>query len=173
MHPSHPLALLHLPDALLVALTSRELHFQMQPFHFLVRLVHVVAAAGFFGAIVLLDLGLVAGRAAARLRPVAELAAPWLYGSFATTLASGVLLFLYDPLRVGSHAYFTPKMALLALGLANAAAFHRAGYPRALLAAPVLPARARLAGAVSLGLWLGVMACASLNAEAVPKVLLR
>jgi uncharacterized protein YunC (DUF1805 family) len=52
-------------------------------------------------------------------------------------------------------------------------AYHRTGYLAALAAERVLPVSARVAGAVSLALWVGVVACASLNVEAVPKVFLR
>ena len=173
MHPAHPLALLHIPGGLLVALSSRELQFVLQPYHHLIRLAHILATSGFFGAIALLDLRLIGGRGGPSLRSLAEHAAPWLYGSFAVSCVTGVLLFLYDPVHVGSHAYFTPKLILLALGLANAAGFHRTGYAEALTAATRLPAGARWAGLLSLALWVGVMVCAGLNGEAAPRVLLR
>jgi hypothetical protein len=48
--------------------------------------------------------------------------------SFGVGVVSGVALFLYDPLHVGAHAYFTAKLALIGLGLANAAIFHCPGY---------------------------------------------
>jgi hypothetical protein len=84
-----------------------------------------------------------------------------------------VLLFIYEPVQVGSHAYFTPKLLLIALALANVAQFHRGGYAAALLANGRLPPSARLAGLVSMVLWTGVLICACLNGETVPKVMLR
>jgi hypothetical protein len=166
------LDVLRLPDAILVALDSRALHFALQPVHHLIRLAHLLSAGGFFGAIALLDLQLIGASRRPAFRSLAEHAAPWLYGSLAVALASGALLFLYDPVHVGSHRYFMPKLLLLALGLANAVAFHMGGYAAALTDATRLGARARLAGTVSLAAWIGAMACASLNVEAMPKVLL-
>lgn len=112
-------------------------------------------------------------RGALRLRPFAEHVLPWLYATFGVALASGVALFLYDPVHVGAHAYFTPKLILVGLGVANALLFHRTGYVAALAAEARMPLGARLAGAASLAIWLGAMACACLNVEAAPKVLLR
>ena len=86
--------------------------------------------------------------------------------------STGAALFFYEPVKVGSHAYFTLKLILIGLGLANAGLFHRAGYGTALHAS-AMPRHARLAGAVSLALWTAVIVCACLNVEAEPKVLLR
>jgi hypothetical protein len=85
-------------------------------------------------------------------------------------------LFFYDPVHVGSHAYFTLKLLLIALGLANAALFRRSGDFATLASekpasAPSL--RIRAVGAISLMLWTGVLICAALNVELAPKVLLR
>ena len=76
-------------------------------------------------------------------------------------------------MHVGSHAYFAPKLVLIALGLANALLFHRTTYLQALAAEKTLPFAARAAGAVSLVIWTAVVVCSSLNVEGVPKVLLR
>ncbi len=164
---------MRIPAPVLIALDDRVLHFAMQPYHYLVRLAHVVSMGAFFGAIGLLDLRLMGWRGTVPLKAFAEHALPWLYVTFGVAAATGVALFLYQPLRVGSHAYFAPKMALIALGLGNALLFHRTGYLRALAAEGAMPARARLAGAVSLALWTGVIVFSSLNVEPAPKVLLR
>jgi hypothetical protein len=107
------------------------------------------------------------------LRAFAEHVLPWLYGTFAAAVVTGLALFFYDPIGVGSHGYFVPKLVFLALGLANAAIFHRTGYVAALAAQSRMPTSARIAGALSLATWVIVMACASLNVEGAPKVLLR
>lgn len=165
---------LRIPAETLIALDDRDLHFQMQPYHFLIRMVHVVSMAAFFGGIGLLDFRLMGWRAAAPLRQFTEHVLPWLYVTFAVAVATGAALFAYDPVHAGSHAYFAPKILLVALGLANALAFHRTSYIRAMAVgdgAP--PVSARIAGALSLALWTGVVVCASLNVEDAPKVLLR
>ncbi|MBV8094523.1 MAG: hypothetical protein JOY71_28145 [Acetobacteraceae bacterium] len=98
---------------------------------------------------------------------------PWLYVTFGVAFATGILLFFYDPVHVGSHGYFTLKLILLAIGLANAALFRRTSYVAALAAESAMPLKVRIGGAVSLAVWVGVMACACLNTEGVPKVFLR
>jgi len=84
---------------------------------------------------------------------------------------------LYDPVHVGSHAYFTLKLLLTLLGLANAAVFRRAGYLASLASDGSVEtqpsAYARLVGAISLTLWTAVVICACLNVEGPPKLLLR
>jgi hypothetical protein len=164
---------LRIPTEALIALDDRPLHFAMQPYHFVIRLVHVLAMAMFFGGIALLDLRLMGFRPVIALRSFAYFYKPSHYWSFGVTCATGVALFLYDPVHVGSHAYFAPKLLLLVLALVNAAVLHRPGNLKALSGAADLPIGARVAGAVSLALWTGVVICSSLNVEGVPKVFLR
>jgi hypothetical protein len=172
MTDNYTLDILRIPSQVLIALDWRPFHFALQRFHHLVRLTHIVTMAGFFGAIGLLDLRLLGWGSAIPPQPLARHILPLLYGLFAFTIATGVALFLYDPVKVGSHAYFTPKLFLIALALANAGLFHRAGHGTA-PAAVAIPRHARLAGALSLAIWTAVIICACLNVEAEPKVLLR
>jgi len=169
----HPLGFLRIPYSVLTALDDRGLHYAMQPYHYLVRIGHILCAAAFFGGIGLLDLRLIGVRGTVPLKPFAAHTLPWLYATFGVAFATGVALFLYDPVQVGSHAYFTPKLIFLLLGLLNAVLFHRTGYVAALAAERRMPVPARAAGAVSLALWVAVMACACLNTEPAPRVLLR
>jgi uncharacterized membrane protein len=167
---------IRIPSDALVALDWRPYHFALQPYHYLVRMTHVVSMAAFFGGIVALDLRMMGWRASQPLQPLADLLLPVIYVTFGVVLVTGVALFFYDPVHVGSHAYFTLKLLLTLLGLANAALFRRSTHyaafsPAAAATAPT--ARVRLAGALSLALWTGVVVCACLNVEAAPKVLLR
>jgi hypothetical protein len=163
---------LRIPSNVLIALDNRTFHFALQPWHYLVRMTHVLSMAAFFGGIALFDLRLLGVKSKGRLGVFAEQIRPWLYASFAVTFLTGVLLFLYDPVHVGSHAYFVPKMILTFLGLINAVLFHRTPYAPALGAEEKFQ-MAKVAGAVSLVLWIGVVVFASLNVEPAPKVLLR
>jgi hypothetical protein len=165
MADPHSLDLLRIPTETLIALDWRPYHFALQRYHHLVRLVHVLSVSLFFGGIALLDLRL--------MRPLAEHTLPWLWTTFGIGVVSGVALFLYDPVHVGAHAYFTAKLALIGVGLVNAAIFHRTSYLSALAANGMPPASARCAGALSFLFWTGVMVCACLNVEAEPKVFLR
>ncbi|MDB5459591.1 MAG: hypothetical protein JWO72_1332 [Caulobacteraceae bacterium] len=170
--PSLALAGFRIPSDILVALDNRPLHFALQPYHFLIRLLHVLSMAAFFGGIGLLDLRLMGIRATVPLRSFTEHTLPWLYAAFGVTVVTGATLFLYDPVHAGSHAYFTLKLLFILLGLLNAALFHRSGLAAALIAAAPLPSGAKVAGALSLACWLVVMITASLNVEGPPKVLL-
>ncbi len=170
--PSQALSGLRIPTSILIALDNRTLHFAMQPTHFLVRGLHVAATAAFFGGIAVLDLRLMGLRVSLALRPLADLILPWLGVLFIVSLITGIALFLYDPLHVGSHAYFSIKLFFIFLGLANAALFHRTNYEAARSGDPRGSVAARAAGGLSLAFWLVVMLAASLNAEGPPKVLL-
>jgi hypothetical protein len=164
---------LRIPSPVLVALDWRPYHFALQPYHYLVRAVHVLAMGAFFGGIALLDLRLIGWRGMLPLRPLADLVLPWVYGMFALAIATGFALFFYDPVHVGSHAYFTLKLVLTALAVTNAALFRRTGYFASLTNDVPMTAHPRIVGFISLALWTGVVICACLNVEAAPKVLLR
>ncbi len=173
MPEHHVLAFLRIPYGVLIALSNRDLHFELQPYHHLIRIIHILSMSAFFGGIGLLDLRLIGVRGTVPLRPFAEHTLPWLYATFAVALISGIALFFYDPVHVGSHAYLTPKLILVLLGVINAGLFHRTGYVAALAAETRMPASARVAGAVSLAIWTGVIVTACLNTEPAPRVLLR
>jgi hypothetical protein len=164
---------LRIPTQALVALDWRPYHFALQPWHYLVRVTHILAMGAFYGGIGLLDFRLMGWRGTVPLRAFAEHVLPWLWATFAVAVVTGVALFFYDPVRVGAHAYWVPKLIAIALGLANAALFHRTGYVAALAAETRMPGSAQLAGALSLACWTAAVTFACLDTEAAPKVLLR
>ena len=164
---------IRIPVQALIALDWRPYHFALQPYHYLIRTAHILSMAAFYGGIGLLDLRLMGWRGTVPLRAFAEHVLPWLLATFGVAAASGAALFLYDPVHVGSRAYWAPKLLAVALGLANAALFHRRGYVAALAAEARMPGTARTAGALSLLLWTAALVFACLNAEAMPKVPLR
>lgn len=164
---------LRIPADVLVMLDNRSFHFAIQRWHYVIRLVHIVSMAMFFGGIVMLDLEMIGLRTRLPLDDMVSEFVPALYWSFGIACLTGLALFLYDPVHVGAHAYFTPKLLLTAFGLANARLYHWVGYRRLRLQDGALPLHTRLAGWMSLAVWTGVMACAALNVEGVPKVFLR
>jgi hypothetical protein len=164
---------IRIPTQILIALDWRPYHFAIQPYHYLLRASHILSMALFFGGICLLDLRLMGWLPTVPLSPFAERVAPWLYVAFAATVATGVALFLYDPLHAGSRAYWSPKLIAILLGLANAALFNRGLYAAASSAAARLPLSVRTSAAFSLIAWSAALAFACLNTEAMPKVLLR
>ena len=173
----NPLDFARIPTAALVALDWRPYHFAIQPYHYLIRAAHIVSMAAFFGGIVALYLRLLGWRRTLPLRPFVEQIVPWLYLTFGLAVVTGFALFFYDPVHVGSHAYFAPKLILTALGVANAALFRRSGHLAIVtsdtLTGENLGVYARIFGVLSLALWIGVVVCACLNVEAEPRVLLR
>ena len=120
--------LIRIPNETLIALDWRPFRFAVQPYHYVIRLVHILSMAAFFGGIAALDLRLLGWKPPLPLKAFAEQVIPWLYVTFGIAIATGLALFSYDPLHVGSHAYFTPKLILTMLGVINAWLFQRTGY---------------------------------------------
>jgi hypothetical protein len=164
---------IRIPFEVLATVDWRPYHFAMQRYHFLVRAAHIGAMAAFYGGIGMLDFRLMGWRGAVPLRAFAAHVLPWLWTTFAITVATGLALFLYDPVHVGAHAYWSPKLIAVGLGVVNAALFHRGGYVVALAAQDRMPTPARIAGALSLACWTAALLFACLDTEAAPKVFLR
>jgi len=151
-------------DAFLLWLSGTDLRlffYRFEHFDWLFVFLHVASAAVLLGAILIVDLRIIGVMRGLELKKLAALALPWAVGGAGVALTSGVVLLMFDPIAVGVHTYFLPKMGLIVLGLVNALAFHsavrleRAETPRV---------GARVAGALSIALWVGVFLCASLNA---------
>jgi hypothetical protein len=164
---------IRIPTDVLIALDNRAYHFAAQPYHYLLRMAHIISAAAFFGGIVLFDLRLAGVSTYAKLKPFARDTLWWLYITFGLTSLTGVLLFLYDPVHAGSRAYFAPKLVMIVLGLINTLIYRLFAFRFALKEPQPTPRSAKIAGALSAFFWVAVMAFSSMNAEGVPKVLLR
>jgi hypothetical protein len=124
-----------------------------------VEVVHVVAVSLLLGTIMIVDLRLL-GRAAAK-RPFMDVAGqvlPFTWTAFAVALIAGALLFISRAADYAASPVFWAKMALIALAGINMAVFEFItvrGVGTWNLA-PVPPADARLAGAVSISCWIAV-----------------
>jgi hypothetical protein len=123
---------------------------------------HMAALALFGGMILMTDLRLLGW--AMRSRPVSDvfdqLRSPKRIG-FAVAAACGILMLCCKAEEYYYNAFFWTKMSLLALVGVHALVFRRSVYNRAaeLDHAPRMPGRAKLAGGISLLLWIGI-ACA-------------
>jgi hypothetical protein len=122
--------------------------------------VHVWTMAVFFGTVLMFDLRLIGW--ALRRVPVSEVVGrlrPWSVASFALMVATGLLLVYAIPVRSYQNIFFRGKMLLLLLAGLNILLFHSRLYP--LVAqwdlASIPPRAVRLAGAVSLVLWIGIV----------------
>jgi hypothetical protein len=126
----------------------------------ILELVHSLGVIVVVGSIWMVDLRLLG--VGMRSRRVSELAArllPWTWAGFAVQSVSGVLLSVSEASRLYYIPYFWIKLALLFIAGMNALLFHTGVYRSVAKwdEAQVTPPRARLAGAVSLGLWIMVI----------------
>ena len=119
-----------------------------------VESVHVLAITLVVGSIAIVDLRLMG--LASRDRAASAVAAevlPCVWAAFGVAALSGALLFSSNALSYAHNSYFQAKLAFLVLAGANMAVFH-------LFAGPEHDGRgARIAGAISLVLWICVVAC--------------
>jgi Family of unknown function (DUF6644) len=138
---------------------STELH-ESQYAYPVIESIHVWAMAVFFGTTVMFDLRLLGWTM--RKVPVSEVLRrilPWTIGAFVIMVISGTLLVYAIPLRSYQNLFFRGKMLLLLLAGLNVFLFHSRVFPKVATwdIDPVPPRRARLAGAFSLVLWIGIV----------------
>jgi Family of unknown function (DUF6644) len=128
----------------------------------LIESVHVVAISLVVGSILVLDLRLTGF--ASLQRPVGRLARsilPVTWGAFALAATSGSLLFISNATKYLANGFFVAKMALLCAAGLNMIVFHAVSardLPQWEKASSP-PLRARIAGAVSILLWIAIVAC--------------
>src|SRR6266571_6795600 len=126
----------------------------------IIESIHVWSLCLFFGMTLMFDLRLLGWTM--RKVPVSEVVGrllPWTIAGFVIMVISGTLLFFAIPLRSYQNIFFRAKMLLLLLAGLNVWFFHTRVYPRVIASdvggAP--PKAARVAGAVSLALWISIV----------------
>ncbi len=126
----------------------------------LIESIHVWALCLFFGLAVMFDLRLLGWTM--RRVPVSEVARrllPWTVVGFIIMVISGTLLFSAIPLRSYQNIFFRVKMLMLLLAGLNVWIFHSGVFKGVekwdLDVAP--PRAARVAGVLSLVLWIGIV----------------
>jgi hypothetical protein len=122
---------------------------------------HVVAIALVVGSIMIVDLRLLG--IASNRSPVSELVGevlPWTWGLFVVAVLSGTGLFISDAAGYFYNPAFRWKMAFLALAGLNMLVFHLTAYRgvRHWNREKPTPLPVRVAGALSLACWIGVVA---------------
>lgn len=124
--------------------------------------IHVFSLVAVLGAIALVDWRLIG--LAGRDHSVALLsrqALPWTWAGFVLAVISGAFMFVGQAEEYITNPAFLAKMALMALAGVNMLAFHVLTWKSVdrwdTHAAP--PVAARVAGALSLLFWIGVVAC--------------
>jgi uncharacterized protein YacL len=126
----------------------------------IIESVHVWAMSLFFGLTVMFDLRLL-GWTMQKV-PVSEVIRrlqPWTIAGFVVMVISGTLLLYAIPVRSYQNLFFRFKMLLMLLAGLNILIFHARVFPKVATwdFDGVPPRRARLAGALSLVLWTGII----------------
>jgi hypothetical protein len=126
-----------------------------------VETVHIVGLALLFGSIAVLDLRLLGLGRAISVKRLAAHVLPWSAVGFVLVVPSGLAMFTAHASDFIGNSTFVLKICLIMAAGVNAAVFHAATFRNAdawdVEGAP--PAAARLAGALSLAIWISVIAC--------------
>ena len=148
---------------------SVDLH-ESQYAYPLVESVHVWTLVLFFGLMIMIDLRLLGW--ALRGVPVSDFmrrVLPWAKAGFVVMVITGTLLVLAIPLRSYQSIFFRTKMVMLVLAGLNVWYFHTRVYPSVVAsedaasgdaasgAMCVTPKAARIAGGISLALWICIV----------------
>ena len=132
----------------------------------IVEIAHIAGLAILVGSIAVLDLRLLGFSRGLPVRKLASHTLPWTLGSFLLILPSGFMMFVAHAGDLIANPVFALKICLVLAAGTNAALFHASVFRGAAAwdvdAMPPLAARA--SAALSLLLWLSVIACGRLLA---------
>jgi hypothetical protein len=140
-----------------MSLAMRESNYWFPALNF-IHLIGLLVAAG---TIVFWDLRLLGvGLRRAPVSQIGKSLLPWTWSGFLVMFLSGSLLVVMEAGRLYFNLFFRFKVAFLILAGLNVLIFHRTVYRNvgAWDLAPKAPLQARLAGGLSLLLWLGILA---------------
>jgi hypothetical protein len=129
-----------------------------------VEIVHIAGFTLLVGAVAMFDLRVLGCGRELPVRVLARHLLPWSAGSMLLVLPSGLLLFAAEAPDLAGNRVFLLKLLLMAGAGLNALAFHAGPYRQAERWPAHAPPRARLQAALSLLLWLAVIACGRLLA---------
>jgi len=134
-----------------------------------VEIVHITGIALLFGSIAVLDLRLLGLSRTLSVKKLARHVLPWTAASFALIVPSGLMMFTAHASELIQSGVFVLKMSLILAAGLNAALFHAITFRTADVwdseeMRRLPPPSARLAGALSLLLWICVIACGRLLA---------
>jgi hypothetical protein len=124
-----------------------------------IETVHVIAIVTVLGSIAVMDLRLLG--VASKETAVTEIEKDtlrWTWGAFVLAAITGSLLFISKASNYAVNPFFLSKLVLIVLAGANMAAFHTLTWPSVKTwdSGP-LPQAAKLAGGLSLGIWVVVV----------------
>jgi hypothetical protein len=136
-------------------------------FYPIIETTHVLSLCLFVGLIALMDLRLVGiGLPGVPVSQIMKRIQPLGIAGFVLMVLSGALLFYSSPLRAYTNIFFRIKVLLILLAGLNAALFHFTIFRKldSWDSTEPAPPRARLAGALSLLFWSGVVICGRMQA---------
>jgi hypothetical protein len=122
--------------------------------------IHVIAIAIVFGTIVIMDLRLLGlASKGSRVTEIEHDTLRWTWAAFGVAVVTGLLLFISKATNYTVNPYFLWKMVLIAAAGTNMLVFHLITWKSigSWDSSPALPTGAKLAGGVSLGLWIVVV----------------
>jgi hypothetical protein len=122
---------------------------------------HIVGIALLFGAIVPLDLRLIGLWRSVSIRALARILVPVAVSGLVLAIAAGLLLFSIRTVQYAGTTLFQIKLVLIVCGIANALLLRTAKQWETATAHvdEPPPPRLRIAGLLSIGLWLSVIVC--------------
>jgi hypothetical protein len=127
----------------------------------LVEVVHVLALTIVFGSIFMVDMRILGlAHRDAKVTTLSQAVLPWTWTAFGMAALSGATMFISKPSTYFYNTPFRLKFLVMALAGINMLALHFGVYRSVeQWDAGPSPRRARLAAALSLLLWLGVVYC--------------
>jgi len=157
--PASPLAAI---EQLPLAVAMRE-QLWLYP---AVEIVHITGFVLLAGSIAVLDLRLLGLSPRLPVRALAAHVLPWSLGALILIVPSGLLMFIAHAGDLIGNPAFIAKMTLLMCAGLNAALFHAGAFCGAALwdTGAAVPAAAKVHAAVSLLIWVSILACGRLLA---------
>jgi hypothetical protein len=131
-----------------------------------IEITHIVGFVVLVGSAVMFDLRLLGLSRALPVSAMATHLLPWARLALLLVVPSGVLMFMAHATEFSTNPAFQLKLVLIGLALLNAGIFHRwpfravGDWDTELTA----PRPARIAGVLSIALWIGVITCGRLLA---------
>jgi len=136
----------------------------------IVEIVHITGIALLVGSVAMLDVRILGVSKSVSVTGLSRHVLPWTLGALILVVPSGLLMFSAHATDLIANPVFALKIGLIGVGLLNAALFHTMVYRSAdvwdsdeMRQLPP-PVSARLTAAVSLLVWIAVIACGRLLA---------
>ncbi|MEO8039331.1 MAG: hypothetical protein ABI794_11210 [Betaproteobacteria bacterium] len=120
---------------------------------------HVVGIVLVVGPVLAFDFRLLGLTSAGNIRDLARVLLPWPLVGLLIAVPAGLVLFASESTALLTNPAFRLKLLLLTLAASNAIALHASGVLRGLQDGVPAPLRPKLHAALSVLLWISVVAC--------------